>query len=122
MYKILCEVTYVLCPQAQGRLLVLHVAERATEEPAACPPPCPTPRLPPALPVRVVDDAPVDPLLQNLEVGHAGGLGEVQAQLLRLAVARVVDTPVVKKAQGRAPDTLAFIYRGGCKGAALSAK
>ena len=33
-------------------------------------------------PVRVFDDAPVDPLLQDFEVGDAGGFGEVQAQLL----------------------------------------
>lgn len=71
---------------------------------------------PRALPVRVIDYPSIDPLFQNLKVRHTGSLGEVQAQLLCLAVARVVEAPVVEKAQGGPPDTLAFIHRGGCQG------
>jgi len=69
-----------------------------------------------AVPVGVLDDAPVDPLLQDLEVGQAGGLGEVEAQLLGLRVARVVEGPLVQEAQRGAAHALAFVHRRRCGG------
>ena len=86
-----------------GKLHAHHTTEGAEE-----PPPSP--------PVRVIDDPPVNPLLQDLKVGRAGSLGQVEAELLCLAVTRVVEAPVVQEAQGGSPDTFAFIHRGGCEG------
>lgn len=48
-------------------------------------------------PVRVLDDAPVDPLLQYFKVRDAGCFGEVETQLLSLAVSGVVEGSIMKK-------------------------
>lgn len=69
---------------------------------------------PQSLPVWVVNDASVDPLLQDLKVRSAGRLGQIEAQLLRLAVPCVVEAPIMEKAQRRPANTLAFIHGGGC--------
>lgn len=48
-----------------------------------------------APPVRVLDDAPVDPLLQDFKVWDTGGFGEIETQLLSLAVTCVVEGSVM---------------------------
>lgn len=50
-------------------------------------------------PVRILDDAPVDPFLQDFKVRDAGCFGEVETQLLSLAVPCVVKGSVVEEAQ-----------------------
>ncbi len=67
------------------------------------------------VPVRILDDAPVDPLLQDFEVRDTGCFGEVQAELLSLAVTREVEGSVMKKTQSRPTHTLSFIHRGCCE-------
>lgn len=66
-------------------------------------------------PVRVLDDAPVDPLLQYFKVRDAGCFSEVETQLLSLAVAGVVEGSVMKKTQCRPAHTFSFVHRGRCE-------
>lgn len=63
------------------------------------------------VPVGILDDAPVDPFLQDFKVRDAGCFSEVEAQLLSLAVPRVVEGSVMKKTQSRPTHTLSFIHR-----------
>lgn len=68
---------------------------------------CPVPI---GLPVWVVNNAPVDPLLQDLKVGCTGRLGQIEAQFLCLAVPCVVEAPIMEKAQRQSAHTLTFIH------------
>lgn len=62
-----------------------------------------------AEPVRILDDASVDPLLQDLKVWDTGCFGEVETQLLSLAVTSVVESPVMEKAQCGPTHTFSFV-------------
>lgn len=64
------------------------------------------------VPVRILDDASVDPLLQYFKVRDAGCFGEVETQLLSLAVAGEVEGSIVKETQCRPTRTLSFVHRG----------
>lgn len=68
-----------------------------------------------AEPVRILDDAPVDPLLQDLKVRDAGCFGEVQTQLLSLTVTGVIEGSVMEKAQRGPSHTLSFVHGGRCE-------
>lgn len=67
-----------------------------------------------APPVWVLNDAPVDPLLQDFKVWDTGCLCEIETQLLSLAVTCVVEGPVMKKTQCRPAHTLSFVHGGRC--------
>lgn len=67
-----------------------------------------------APPIWVLNDAPVDPLLQDFKVWDTGCLCEIETQLLSLAVACVVEGSVVKKTQRRPAHTLSFVHGGRC--------
>lgn len=66
-------------------------------------------------PVWILDDASVNPLLQDFKVRDTGRFSEVEAQLLSLAVTCVVEGPVMEEAQGCSTHTLSFVHRGRCE-------
>lgn len=51
------------------------------------------------IPVRILDDAPVDPFLQDFKVRDAGCFSEVETQLLSLTVPCVIKGSVVEETQ-----------------------
>lgn len=63
-----------------------------------------------SVPVWILNDAPVDPLLQDFKVRDAGCFSQIQTQLLGLAVTSVVEGSVMEKAQRRPTHTLSFVY------------
>lgn len=65
------------------------------------------------LPVWVFNDAPIDPLLKYFKVGDAGCFGQIEAELLSLAVSGVIEGTIMKQAEGRAAHTLTLVNRSG---------
>lgn len=63
------------------------------------------------IPVWIIDDASIDPLLQDLKVRDTGSLGQVEAQLLGLAVPCVVERLVMEQAESRPSCALTFVNR-----------
>lgn len=64
-----------------------------------------------SLPVWIINDASIYPLFQDFKVRHAGCLGQIQAQLLGLAVPRVIESLVMEQAQGWSSHALTLIHR-----------
>ena len=65
------------------------------------------------IPVRVLDDASIDPFLQYLKVRDTSCFREVEAQFLGLTVSSVVEGTIVKEAQRRPTHAVSFVHRGG---------
>lgn len=65
------------------------------------------------VPVWIFNDAPIDPLLKYFKVGNTGCFGQIEAELLSLAVSGVIECAIMKQAEGRATHTLTLVNGSG---------